>query len=170
MNFSNLVSGSMGFLHLISAVIAMIAGMFVLLSTKGTSLHKKMGYLYAVSMVIMIATSFMIYNLFGKFGIFHWLSLLSITTLVAGMLPVMFKKGENYIIYHFQSMYWSVIGLYCAFVAETMVRMPKIIMTADGEPMLIFYKIVGYAVALTMFVAIVFYLKFKPDWMLRHKK
>lgn len=67
----------------------------------------------------------MMYRLFGGFGIFHIAAIVSFLTLLAGMIPPFFlRKNPNWISMHIGFMYWSVMGLYGAFVAETLVRIP----------------------------------------------
>jgi uncharacterized membrane protein len=170
MNLNNLVSGTTGFIHLLVSIMALITGFFILVTTKGTKRHKQIGYIYAISMVILNLTAFLIYRLYGKFGIFHWFAVISCLTLFAGLYPVLTKRGKNYLLTHFNFMYWSVIGLYCAFMAETFVRLPKIILTQTGEPMVIFYKMVGISVGITMAVGIFFFIKFKPKWTKQYQK
>lgn len=114
----NIVSGSTGIIHLIFSIVALIAGLFVLATTKGTKTHKRVGYVYSVSMVLVNLTAFMIYKLYGKFGVFHWFAVISCATLIAGLYPVLAKKNKNYLLIHFNFIYWSVVGLYCAFMAE----------------------------------------------------
>ena len=115
-------------------------------------------------MLILNVTAFMIYRLYGKFGIFHGFAVVSCLTLIAGLYPVFTKKSKNYLLKHFNYMYWSVIGLYCAFMAETFSRLPKIVLTETGEPMLIFYKFIGIAIGLVMAIGVFFFIKFKPRW------
>jgi uncharacterized membrane protein len=160
----NIVSSPIGLLHLIFSITALISGLYVLLARKGTKAHKKTGYFYAFSMAILNLTAFMIYELYGKFGIFHVMAIVSCLTLFAGLYPVIRKTKPDYLIQHFYFMYWSVIGLYCAFVAEVFSRLPKIVLTPTGEPMLIFYKFVGLGTALVMLIGTVFYIKYKPVW------
>jgi hypothetical protein len=61
-------------------------------------------------------------------------------------------------------MYWSVVGLYCAFMAEIFSRLPKIILTETGKPTTYFYKGVGIGIAVVMTTAILFFIKYKPKW------
>lgn len=160
----NILSGTTGLIHLIASIIALITGLYVLISTKGTKSHKQIGYTYAISMTLVNLTAFMIYQLFGNFGIFHWFAVFSLLTLFAGLYPVITKKSKNYLLKHFSFMYWSVIGLYCAFMSEIFSRLPKIILTETGEPMTVFYKFVGIGTALVLGIGIYFFIKFKPKW------
>ena len=88
----NLVGDTYGLIHLIVSVLALITGTFVLLMRKGTNIHKKVGYVYVFSMVVMLITSFLIYRLFNGWGVFHYLSLVSVVTILCGMVPTLFKK------------------------------------------------------------------------------
>lgn len=123
----NLTHSTEGFIHLISSILALALGTLVLIITKGTRLHKKLGYGYVISMVVLNITAFSIYRLFGQFGPFHIAAIVSTATLLAGIIPVLyFRYKRSWIIFHFRFMYWSVIGLYAAFVSEIMVRLPDV--------------------------------------------
>jgi uncharacterized membrane protein len=120
----NLIHSPLGLVHVLFSLIAMITGGFVLGLRKGTKLHKRIGYTYFASMVGLNGTAFMIYGLFGHFGIFHWAAVFSSLTILSGMVPII-KKKKGWIYRHFNFMYWSVIGLYAAFAAETLTRVPE---------------------------------------------
>jgi len=118
-----LFSGLAGIIHTVAAVLALILGTAVLLMAKGTAIHKKIGYGYVMSMLVVIATAFMIYELFGGFGLFHVFALLSLVALVGGLYPAVFRKRiKHWYVQHVEVMSWSVVGLYAAFVAEISVR------------------------------------------------
>ena len=121
-----LYSNSIGLVHLVASCLALLFGTFVIVSTKGTKLHKRVGYAYAASMLVLLVTAFMIYRVFGGFGLFHVMAIVSSATLIAGMVPVMIKKPVGgWFQLHFNFMYWSVIGLYAAFAAEIFTRIPS---------------------------------------------
>jgi uncharacterized membrane protein len=166
----NIVSGSTGLIHLVVSIIALVAGPYVLVTTKGTKRHKQIGYVYAVSMILLNLTAFMIYRLYGKFGIFHWFAVVSCLTLMAGMYPVLTKKNKNYLLTHFNFMYWSVVGLYCALMAEIFSRLPKIILTSTGEPTTAFYNGVGIGIGVVMAIAVSFFIKLKPKWTAQYEQ
>lgn len=166
----NIVSGTTGLIHLVSSVIALITGLFVLITTKGTKRHIQIGYVYAVSMILLNLTAFMIYKLYGTFGIFHWFAVISCLTLFAGLYPVLAKRSKNYLLTHFHFMYWSVVGLYCAFMAEIFSRLPQIILTETGEPSIGFYKGVGIGIGVVMTIGMVFYIKYKPKWVKQYEQ
>lgn len=118
------VHDTAGAVHLVAAVLSLVTGTAVLALPKGTRLHKKIGYLYAASMLVVCATSFMIYRLFGGFGVFHAAALVSLVTLAGGMIPALMRRPESWLSIHFSLMYWSVMGLYAAFFSEIVTRIP----------------------------------------------
>lgn len=110
-----------GDIHLISALIAMVTGLIVLLRPKGTTWHKRIGYVYITAMLVLNATALGIYHLSGSFVIFHFFAFVSLGSIIGGMYPTI-RRMKNWIHYHYEFMGWSVIGLYAAFFAETSVR------------------------------------------------
>lgn len=122
-----MVHSPIGLVHLTAALLAMISGAIVLLNTKGGLLHKRAGYVYVAAMLTVNGTAFMLYHLFGKFGVFHWLALVSLTAILGGMVPALLRKTptfrESWIYWHYYFMNWSVVGLYAAFWAETFTRL-----------------------------------------------
>jgi len=157
----NIVGGLIGGIHLVTAVLAMLFGSLVLFMAKGTRKHKQVGYLYVVSMLIMLVTSFMLYRLFRGFGIFHIASIFSALTLFGGMYPVIARKPDtNWIGHHFAFMYWSVVGLYAAFFSEVLTRVPE-------TP---FFWMVGVASGLTFIVGGFVFSKKKHEWYALYAK
>lgn len=160
--FDNFVSSQIGLVHLLMASFALIFGSFVLADAKGTVFHRRVGYLYALSMLGLNITALMIYQLFGKFGVFHWAAVLSLVTLFAGMIPVIARRPrKQWLGLHFNFMYWSVLGLYAAFVAEMATRLP--IRTAFSSRTT-FFMIVAAATFATMLAGQIFLLKYKKRW------
>lgn len=121
MILTNIIHSPIGTVHLIAAIIAMITGIIVILkSHKGNTFHKRIGYIYVFSMLLLNGTAFGIYN-FGSFSMFHFFSVVSLMSLTVGMLPMILKLS-NKIRFHYRFMSWSVVGLYAAFVAEIFTR------------------------------------------------
>ncbi len=150
----NLIHNEIGLIHLIASIIALASGTLVLLLKKGSKRHKQVGYVYVASMVVLIMTAFSIYRLFGGFGIFHLAALGSTVTLLGGMVPVITKRPKNWLGMHFAFMYWSVMGLYAAFFAETLTRVPE-------TP---FFGMVGIATFVVMLLANLLYKKYSKQW------
>lgn len=130
-----------GALHLLSALTAMVLGASVLLMNKGTRRHKQVGYGYVMAMILVNVTAFMIYHLYGAFGPFHIAALFSGVSIAGGMVPVFFRRRiSSWLHYHYFFMNWSVVGLYAAFWAETLVRL---------FPMKQFWPVIVLATSLT---------------------
>lgn len=164
MNFDYIITDLTGLVHLVFSILSLVTGSFVLGLKKGTKLHKKIGYVYSISMIIVVATAFTMYNLFGTWGIFHWAAVVSTITLALGLIPILTKRPKkNYMSMHFSFMYWSVIGLYGAFMAEFLVRFPKKVVES-GIPNELFYNITGIAVAITMGIGAYFFIKRISKW------
>jgi len=170
MNFNNLITGNIGLIHLVFSIVALITGTLVLLKKKGSKTHKKIGYVYSISMVGLIITAFMLYNLFGSFGIFHWLAIVSTLTLAGGMIPILSKKPvDGYIALHWNFMYWSVMGLYAAFVSETIVRIPQVVVE-NNIPNHVFYSMTGIGTGIVMFLAVIIFFIKKKHWQQFEKR
>jgi uncharacterized membrane protein len=164
MNFDHIISDHTGLIHLIVSIIALLTGTLNLILVKGTLLHKKIGYVYAISMIVLLVTAFMMYNLYGTWGIFHWTAVISTLTLACGLFPILAKRpANNYVVLHFCFMYWSVMGLYGAFVSELFVRLPKIVIEG-GILNSTFYLMMNIGIALTMGLGAFFFIKLKPKW------
>ena len=103
------------FIHTIFSVVALLAGGYVLLNHKGTQRHKVVGRVYAISMLVLLITSFFIFDLFGSFGPFHVLSIVSIITLALGMyFPLFARQNRGWLIQHYMWMSYSYVGLVMA--------------------------------------------------------
>lgn len=121
MNYlDQIIHSNIGWFHFLTAVLAMITGSIVLLNKKGTIFHKRIGYIYLTSMLLLNVSSFFIMS-FGSFSLFHFFAIVSLVSIFGGMLPTI-KKGKNWFGYHFYFMNWSVVGLFCAFWAEVGTR------------------------------------------------
>jgi uncharacterized membrane protein len=150
------IFSEIGLIHLIASIFALIFGTLVLVLTKGTKFHKQIGYAYAASMLAVLVTAFMIYRLFGRFGIFHITAIISTISLLGGMIPVILRKpARSWLSLHYSFMFWSVIGLYAAFAAETLVRIPQ-------TP---FFGMVGFASFGVTVIGGIFFAIHKKKWV-----
>lgn len=155
------VVNPIGWLHLIASVLALVFGTWVLITQKGTRAHRGVGYLYAGSMVLLIATALLIYRLFGRFGVFHVAAVASGVTLAGGMIPAVLRRPKGWLNLHFSFMYWSVFGLYAAFVAEVATRLPVRAMFTSGRT---FFTTVIVSTLATMCVGQIIFLAYKKRW------
>ncbi|HWL39100.1 MAG TPA: DUF2306 domain-containing protein [Gemmatimonadaceae bacterium] len=131
-----------GQLHLASAIVALLAGTWVVLRNKGTATHRRVGWLYAISMLTLNVTALLIYRLTGTFGPFHIAAVVSLATLIAGIIPAWRRQpADKWLDRHYFFMAYSYMGLLAAAVAETATRVPAVQAFAGG-PTPIFWMVV----------------------------
>ena len=124
----------LGGLHTLSAITALIAGFIVLRNNKGTSFHKKIGYLYAVSMVILNISAIPLGRLWGGIGWFHLFIVISLPYVLLGLYYPIFKRSDkDWQVKHFEFMCWSYVGLIAAFCAEVIIRVPLMLAVNNIE-------------------------------------
>ncbi|GAA4883528.1 hypothetical protein GCM10023311_02120 [Flaviramulus aquimarinus] len=120
------VNTSLGWFHFLTSLIAILTGTYILFNPKGTKKHKQVGYVYVFSMILLCGAALGIYNISGEFGVFHILAVAGLLTLIIGMIPLLFKNiQKKYKVFHLWFMYYSVLGLYAAFVSELSIRIPE---------------------------------------------
>lgn len=132
---NDFINGPIGLLHFLSASFALITGLIVLMSDKGTRLHKTLGYVYFFSMLALNISAIPITNMTGSIGVFHIFVLFSFPTVILAIYyPLFGRRKSNWLMQHFTYMYWSYIGLFAAFIAEVMVRLPSVMQVAHEVP------------------------------------
>ena len=134
-------------IHTFFGFLSLLVGIFVLLRPKGTKLHKVIGKIYVTAMLGLNITAFGIYNLFGGFGIFHLAAIVSLFSVLAGLLVVYYrKKIKFWVLIHYEFMAWSYIGLLAATSNEAFVHVAmlnKIAKTYHWLPFTIMLCIIG---------------------------
>jgi uncharacterized membrane protein len=116
---------TLGWIHTIFGLTALLAGTAVVLIRKGTRWHRTLGHVYLTSMVSLNATGLFIYNLYGHFGPFHWMAISSLIILAAGMVPVFTRRPkQRWLEIHAVLINGSFIGLVAATAAEITSRIP----------------------------------------------
>ena len=112
-------------LHIGTAVSALLFGLCVFLTRKGTRLHKQWGYAYFFNMLGLNISALFIYRLTGEFGPFHWSALASLLTLMAGFTAAYLRLPQGrWLELHYAFMNWSYVGLVAAGVSEATTRLP----------------------------------------------
>lgn len=114
---------AIGQLHFVAALVALASGAWVLMRPKGGRAHRVPGWVYAGSMLLLNGTALVIYRLTGAFGPFHVAALVSLATLVAGVVPARRRlPATAWLDRHYSFMSWSYVGLCAAAVSETATR------------------------------------------------
>lgn len=97
--------GILGYVHVAFGFLALALGVVVFCVSKGTQIHRLLGYLYVASMLGLNVTALLIYRLFGHFGPFHVLAVISLATLMAGWWPAYVKRPpQQWLARHYELM------------------------------------------------------------------
>lgn len=146
----------LGQFHFATALIALGSGAWVLLRTKGTRKHRRVGWVYATSMLMLNVSALSIYRLTGAFGPFHVAALVSLATLAAGIISARRRRhgSPGWLERHYFFMTYSYLGLVAALVAETATRWPAIQAVAGG-PTVAFWTVVVVASVAVIAVGVV---------------
>ena len=116
---------TLGWIHTIFGVVALVAGTVVLLLRKGTRWHRTLGHVYLSNMLALNISALFIYRLYGRFGPFHWMALASLLTLIVGMVPVFTRRPKiGWLQLHAAFINGSYVGLVAGFVSEITSRIP----------------------------------------------
>ncbi|ALM06397.1 hypothetical protein SB49_00125 [Sediminicola sp. YIK13] len=155
------VNTPLGWFHFITALISILSGTYILFRPKGTKLHKQFGYIYVLSMFLVCGSALGVYNITGDFGVFHILAIAGLLTLIMGLSPLLLKNISNkHKVLHMWFMYYSILGLYAAFVSELSIRIPE-------KPS---YGIVGIASAIIFILGSIFIFWKENTWREYFKK
>lgn len=124
-----------GLVHTTSAFAAMAVGAIIFLRPKRGTFHRSLGYIYCVSMAVVIGTSFAIYRLTGTFNALHGAAIAGCVSVGFGFAHALLRRprGQWYV-WHYYWMSWSFIGLLAAFVAELSTRVAMPIIVARSRP------------------------------------
>lgn len=140
----------MGTIHLVCSFLAILTGAWVMWIPKGTRWHRTIGHAYGWFMVGLLVSAFLIYDLTGSFGPFHFAAIMSSVTLFGGMFTVLARRPrKKWVREHAIWMSWSYIGLMAAFAAESLTRfvMPAIapLLQDSGQGWTVFWTSVAVA-------------------------
>lgn len=119
---------TIGWVHLVFGLLSLITGTIVIFTRKGNRVsHRFWGYFYLFSMVSTNVTALIIYELTGRFNMFHWSALASLIVMSMGMLPIFTRKPRAHrawIPRHAHFMAGSYLGVVLATAAEITSRLP----------------------------------------------
>lgn len=120
--------------HATAAVLAVIVGAMVLWRRKGTALHKALGRVWVLLMLVA-ATSALFINeirLIGPFGPIHIFTLVTYWTLGQGLWAIVVKKDVRGHRMAMQSLYVFALMLAGAFTLLPGRRMHQVLFGADA--------------------------------------
>ncbi|HEY3778431.1 MAG TPA: DUF2306 domain-containing protein [Rhizomicrobium sp.] len=114
-----------GWVHIVSALAALALGGVVVLSRKGTPVHRLLGLFYVFASMLLDLSALSIYDMTGHFGPFHVGAIFNLVCVVIGISAPILRKG-NWLNRHYRWMGWSYFGLLAAGFAEAVVRIPAL--------------------------------------------
>lgn len=117
--------------HLITAIVALFTAATVLFAPKGTRFHKRMGYVFAVSLLLVNITAAFMYNLTGTVNFLHVFIILSFLSLSSGMWAAIRRKSKNWLTRHIAGMNAAALGVWAAGFAELTVRVLPFYLTQN---------------------------------------
>lgn len=130
--------GALGSTHGAFGICALVCGLVIFRITKGTRLHRAIGYLYVASMLGLNATGLMMYELFGFFGPFHVLAVVSLMLIALGFYPVYFMRpAGTWLRQHYDNMCWSYVSLSAAAVVQAVLHLGRAVHLGSGHGVLI---------------------------------
>ena len=115
-----------GLFHAGLGLASLGLGLAVVLGRKGSRAHRRAGYAYTIAMLLLNGTAFFIYDLWGRFGPFHWMAVMSLVTLAGGTIPAVLRRPAGWLDIHARMMAWSYAGVVAAFAAEIGARIPGV--------------------------------------------
>lgn len=133
--FLTWTEGVVGQLHLAFAMIALLAGLLVIVLRKGTRRHMVLGYVYLSAMLILNTTALMKYDLTGASNMFHYFAIGSLLTIIVGYTAILIYKRRRRVVAartHGEVMIWSYFGLVMALIAEVVTRGFPFMLHGDG--------------------------------------
>lgn len=113
--------------HTAVGVVALLSGAANVLAPKGTRRHRRVGWTYAIAMYVLILSSFGITELFGSFGAFHVLALVSGLTLTLALrFPLRRHRHPGWMEHHYFWISYSYVGLLMATGSHLFERFPQL--------------------------------------------
>jgi uncharacterized membrane protein len=145
-----------GLVHLVASLLALASGAVVFFRPKAGVVHRRLGYLYAASMLTVNLTALVIYRLTGRFNVLHAFALLSLTGVILGLRHAVTRRPrETWLLSHYSWMTWSYAGLLAALVAESGTRVVLPLLRNHGIAVSMggFWTVVGVLSAGVMLAA-----------------
>jgi uncharacterized membrane protein len=139
-----MIQSTSGLIHTLAALCALLTGIVIFSRPKGTYFHRTLGYVYSVSMTVMLVTAFLTYHLTKSFNFLHIFAIASCPPFILGFWAA-FGRHSGWLPRHYHWMCYSYMGLCAAFVAEiaTRIVMPYLVAHYHIRSMAWFWVIVG---------------------------
>lgn len=98
--------------HVGASLVALVAGLLIIVLEKGTRIHRIIGKVYAGSIYVLCGVSFFIFEVTGTFSFFHVVSVQNILLVSAGLGAIAFRsRVPDWPIWHLRFMLYSYLAL-----------------------------------------------------------
>jgi len=155
----NWVHSPIGGIHFLTSIIGLLTGAYILLTKKGSLLHKRVGYVFAIALLLVNISALFIYDFNdGFFSVFHYLIPVSLLFLMYGMYPMLVKlKSKNRLRSHIIGMNGAALGLWAAGATEYFVR--EFAFGLSKSQLIWYSYIISVPFAILITVSITYHLK-----------
>jgi uncharacterized membrane protein len=113
----------LGTLHWLAATLALLVGGAQLAQAKGTAGHRRLGWVYAVLVLVLNVSALFLYRETGTWNLFHWLAVLSLATLLVA-LGGFAAFGRRWWVPHAYVMGGSYLGIVLAGLFQLATHLP----------------------------------------------
>ncbi len=112
-----------GWVHTVLASVGIIVGAEQVLRRRRDRLHRRLGCVYVVSMVIADCVILTVYRFSGRFNVFHVGALVNLVTMAVAMRPMLRSpRPAQWRLTHYMWITWSYVGLLAAALTEFVIR------------------------------------------------
>lgn len=138
--------------HIGSALLALVLALVVLIAPKGTRFHKLMGYVFAIALLLVNGSAIFMYNLTGRFNLLHVFAVISLGSLIYGMIPAILRKQAHWLRRHISGMTGAALGVWGAGLAELTIRVlpgflnPSQIIGIAAGIGVVFFFLIGFLI------------------------
>ncbi|MDT0608252.1 DUF2306 domain-containing protein [Croceitalea rosinachiae] len=159
MEIDNWIHSPVGGIHFITSVIGLFTGAYILLTRKGTKIHKSIGYVFSISLLLVNVSALFIYDFNnGKPSVFHYLIIVSLFFLFFGILPMLKKnKTKKSLNKHIIGLNGAAIGLWAAGATEYFIR--ELAHDLNKNELIIYSFLISIPFALAITISITYNLK-----------
>ena len=112
-----------GWIHTVFATLGILVGAEQLLRTRRDRLHRWLGYVYVVAMLVGDLAILTVYRFNGRFNVFHVGALVNMFCIVMALWPMLTKpRPPQWKRTHYMWICWSYVGLLAAALTEFIIR------------------------------------------------
>jgi uncharacterized membrane protein len=110
-------------MHATLATLCIGVGLVQFLRPKRGAGHRARGYFYVYAMLVADGAALLMFQLTGRFNVFHVAAIVNLIAIVLAVIPVLrSSRPLSWKIQHYYWISWSYVGLIAAAATEIVVR------------------------------------------------